>query len=182
MQEDELKLKYDLLLSIDGGMSLKRFGDAGGADGRAFNSDYFLSRQEVDVFANEKSIRKRKRKEPTTVKKPSRKKTTQPDADGNKPEDGDSSGSDDAGVDVSVALNPTGDQVNEAEWLVQTVDGLSSKAVEKLRASCVDRWKANADDSKKGMFSCFDESGVFVAVCRHHIVLVLCDIVTSGEL
>lgn len=47
---------------------------------------------------------------------------------------------------------------------------------------CVERWKANADDSKKGMFSCFEESGLFVAVCRHGLLIQCCDMVESGEL
>jgi hypothetical protein len=49
-------------------------------------------------------------------------------------------------------------------------------------AKCVVRWKANSDDSKKGMFSCFEESGLFIAVCRHGVLLTACDMVESGEL
>jgi hypothetical protein len=32
------------------------------------------------------------------------------------------------------------------------------------------------------MFSVFDESGIFIAVCRHRFVLLACDMVKSGEL
>ncbi|KAG1902769.1 uncharacterized protein F5891DRAFT_948139 [Suillus fuscotomentosus] len=36
-------------------------------------------------------------------------------------------------------------------------------------------------DSKK-MFSVFDESGIFIAVCRHRFVILACDMIWSGEL
>jgi hypothetical protein len=32
------------------------------------------------------------------------------------------------------------------------------------------------------MFSVFDESGIFIAVCWHRFVLLACDMVKSGEL
>ena len=65
------------------------------------------------------------------------------------------------------------------------VDGAASEAgmeegVELTH--CVERWKANAEDEKKGMFACFDESGIFTAVCRHGFLLVFCDMIQSGEL
>lgn len=47
---------------------------------------------------------------------------------------------------------------------------------------CVDRWKAVADDSKKGMFDCFEEAGIFVAVCSHGVLIMYCDMIRSGEL
>lgn len=32
------------------------------------------------------------------------------------------------------------------------------------------------------MFAVFDESGIFIAACRHRFVLLACDMVRSGEL
>jgi phenylpropionate dioxygenase-like ring-hydroxylating dioxygenase large terminal subunit len=32
------------------------------------------------------------------------------------------------------------------------------------------------------MFALFEESGVFIASCRHRLVLLACDMIKSGEL
>ncbi|KAK1229996.1 hypothetical protein PQX77_006925, partial [Marasmius sp. AFHP31] len=47
---------------------------------------------------------------------------------------------------------------------------------------CVERWKAAGPESSKKMFSFFSVSGIFLSVCRHGHVLVLCDMHRSGEL
>ncbi|KAK1227511.1 hypothetical protein PQX77_009487 [Marasmius sp. AFHP31] len=47
---------------------------------------------------------------------------------------------------------------------------------------CVERWKAAGPESSKKMFSFFSISGVFLSVCRHGHVLVICDMRRSGEL
>ncbi|KAF8531755.1 hypothetical protein JB92DRAFT_3298025 [Gautieria morchelliformis] len=47
---------------------------------------------------------------------------------------------------------------------------------------CVDRWKAAAEYSSKSMWGVFDETGVFVALCRHGTLLLMCDMIKSGEL
>ncbi|KAF7799883.1 hypothetical protein EIP86_011125 [Pleurotus ostreatoroseus] len=47
---------------------------------------------------------------------------------------------------------------------------------------CIKHWKANASDDKKRMWSMFDESGVFMSACRHHLILWALDMVRSGEL
>ncbi|KAH7904896.1 hypothetical protein BJ138DRAFT_1138426 [Hygrophoropsis aurantiaca] len=47
---------------------------------------------------------------------------------------------------------------------------------------CAGRWKNMKDDQTKKMWGVFDESGVFVAVCRHGFCLVIADMVRSGEL
>ncbi|KAH7904631.1 hypothetical protein BJ138DRAFT_1138490 [Hygrophoropsis aurantiaca] len=43
-------------------------------------------------------------------------------------------------------------------------------------------WKNMKDDQTKKMWGVFDESGVFVAVCRHGFCLLIADMVKSGEL
>ncbi|KAL0567633.1 hypothetical protein V5O48_014366 [Marasmius crinis-equi] len=60
--------------------------------------------------------------------------------------------------------------VNETEDLRQCID------------VCVDRWKAAAPDAQKRMWSFFAVTGIFVAVCRHGHLYVVCDMVKSGEL
>ncbi|KIO28406.1 hypothetical protein M407DRAFT_45358, partial [Tulasnella calospora MUT 4182] len=134
---DEPPLRHDILLAIDGGNSLKRFSNAGTASNNlTFNSDYFVSREEVDKFA-------RKEKEAGSSKgkkgkgKGKAKKAKEPE------------GADDDGH---------------------------------LLSSCTERWKANADDALKKTFSCFEEAGVFVCLCRHGHVLAIADMVSSGEL
>ncbi|KAH7917998.1 hypothetical protein BV22DRAFT_1108467 [Leucogyrophana mollusca] len=47
---------------------------------------------------------------------------------------------------------------------------------------CVGRWKNMKDEQTKKMWGVFDESGVFMAVCRHGFSLVIADMVQSGEL
>ncbi|KAF7965149.1 hypothetical protein HWV62_45386 [Athelia sp. TMB] len=47
---------------------------------------------------------------------------------------------------------------------------------------CVDRWKNMKEDLTKRMWGIFDETGIFLALCRHGFALVLADMVKSGEL
>jgi hypothetical protein len=58
-----------------------------------------------------------------------------------------------------------------------------SQAVGDEKSECEKRWKnAGADtrsDNKLQKF--FDETGVFLATCRHSFVLTVCDMVRSGE-
>lgn len=48
--------------------------------------------------------------------------------------------------------------------------------------SCADRWRNAGPEQRKKMFAVFDESGIFVAACRHRFVLLVCDMIRSGEL
>ncbi|KAJ6463862.1 hypothetical protein DFH09DRAFT_1267388 [Mycena vulgaris] len=47
---------------------------------------------------------------------------------------------------------------------------------------CADRWKNMINDVTSKMWGIFDETGVFLALCRHGFVLVLADMIKSGEL
>jgi Kyakuja-Dileera-Zisupton transposase len=47
---------------------------------------------------------------------------------------------------------------------------------------CADRWKNMKDDLTKRMWAIFDETGIFLALCRHGFCLVIADMVQSGEL
>ncbi|KAK1235915.1 hypothetical protein PQX77_000848 [Marasmius sp. AFHP31] len=63
-------------------------------------------------------------------------------------------------------------------WLnMNEIDGL-----ETCVDTCVERWKAAAPEGNKKMYSFFSISGIFVSVCRHGHVLVVCDMRRSGEL
>ena len=47
---------------------------------------------------------------------------------------------------------------------------------------CIEGWKNAGPDERKRMWQMFVETGVFVAVCRHGFLLLLCDMIQSGEL
>ncbi|KAJ7813582.1 hypothetical protein B0H13DRAFT_1665338, partial [Mycena leptocephala] len=47
---------------------------------------------------------------------------------------------------------------------------------------CADRWKNMVNDVMSKMWGIFDETGVFLALCRHGFVLVIADMIRSGEL
>ncbi|EGN97916.1 hypothetical protein SERLA73DRAFT_109190 [Serpula lacrymans var. lacrymans S7.3] len=48
--------------------------------------------------------------------------------------------------------------------------------------TCVDCWRNAGPEQRKKMFSIFEESGIFIASCRHHFILLACDMIQSGEL
>jgi Kyakuja-Dileera-Zisupton transposase len=47
---------------------------------------------------------------------------------------------------------------------------------------CADQWKNMKDDITKQMWAIFDETGIFLALCRHGFSLVIADMVQSGKL
>lgn len=77
-------------------------------------------------------------------------------------------------------------EIGGVEYVVKNVQadatGVDEADTNDPLAVCVKNWKAGAADSKKGMFSCFDESGMFVSVCKHGILIRYCDQIRSGEL
>ncbi|KAJ7021912.1 hypothetical protein C8F04DRAFT_972130 [Mycena alexandri] len=50
------------------------------------------------------------------------------------------------------------------------------------KSPCEERWKNLSDDSSKKMWAIYDETGVFICLCRHGFVLMVADMVRSGEL
>lgn len=48
--------------------------------------------------------------------------------------------------------------------------------------NCAERWTNAGPDQQKRMFTLFDETGIFIATCRHRTVLYACDMIKSGEL
>ncbi|KAJ7829012.1 hypothetical protein B0H14DRAFT_3088175 [Mycena olivaceomarginata] len=47
---------------------------------------------------------------------------------------------------------------------------------------CQERWKNMSEELTAKMWGIFDETGVFLALCRHSFVLLVADMVRSGEL
>jgi hypothetical protein len=48
--------------------------------------------------------------------------------------------------------------------------------------TCVNRWRNASPEARKKMYALFAIAGIFLAVCRHGHVLVICDMIRSGEL
>ena len=61
-------------------------------------------------------------------------------------------------------------------------DGFDEAVQDASVDQCVRNWHAALPDNLKSMFSKFDETGVFVAVCRHGFILSCVDMIRSGEL
>ncbi|KAJ7192578.1 hypothetical protein GGX14DRAFT_379958 [Mycena pura] len=71
----------------------------------------------------------------------------------------------------------------DVAWL--NINELSSNDSEELANSlntCVERWKAAGPESRKKMFALFAVAGIFLTVCRHGHVVLMCDMIRSGEL
>ena len=52
----------------------------------------------------------------------------------------------------------------------------------KCMNTCVERWRNAGPEARKKMFALFAVAGIFLAVCQHGHVLVMCDMIRSGEL
>ncbi|KAF9472022.1 hypothetical protein BDN70DRAFT_909241 [Pholiota conissans] len=67
---------------------------------------------------------------------------------------------------------------NDVAWL----NALENDDLKDKISVCVERWKSAGPEARKKMFALFAIAGVFVAVCRHGHVLLVCDMIRSGEL
>ena len=81
------------------------------------------------------------------------------------PPPSDTTGAEDLGVEDVAWLN-----VNEHDELAKCLN------------TCVDRWRNAGPEARKKMYALFAIAGIFLAVCRHGHVLVMCDMIRSGEL
>ncbi|KAF7326889.1 hypothetical protein MVEN_02582800 [Mycena venus] len=71
----------------------------------------------------------------------------------------------------------------DVAWLnVNELSGADSDELAKCLDTCVERWKAAGPEARKKMFALFAVSGIFLTVCRHGHVIVMCDMIRSGEL
>jgi hypothetical protein len=48
-------------------------------------------------------------------------------------------------------------------------------------SKCVDRWRNAGPEQRKKMFALFEETGIFLACCRHRFALLVCDMIKTGE-
>jgi hypothetical protein len=75
------------------------------------------------------------------------------------------------------------DDNNIVWWLnVNELSGQDSDELAKCLNTCVERWKAAGPEARKKMFALFAVAGIFLTVCRHGHVLIMCDMIQSGEL
>ena len=134
----EPQLKYRKISIIDGNSSLQRVDRHASASKDSFESDYFLSANEVNGIENLGASHQ---------------------------------------VHSGLAhlhlhlLTPN----TKADGFDQSVQDASTE-------HCVRNWRAALPDNLKSMFSKFDETGIFVAVCRHGFILTCVDMIRSGEL
>ncbi|KAF7369452.1 hypothetical protein MVEN_00274600 [Mycena venus] len=71
----------------------------------------------------------------------------------------------------------------DVAWLnVNELSGGESEELAKCLNTCVERWKAAGPEARKEMFALFVVLGIFLTVCRHGHVVVMCDMIRSGEL
>ncbi|KAJ7433566.1 hypothetical protein FB451DRAFT_1419631 [Mycena latifolia] len=201
---DEPPLRFSWLGCIDGNNSLKSVADeyksgAPRADDRAsvYLSDRWLTPQEVDVFKDEvaDSQKKSRRSGPilanmhtsdTASLAPSSDTTPTHIAPNDVPVASTAASSTPAGTSAPADQAPLPDAQDLDEdiaWLneneIQTAD---VEELAKCINTCVDRWRAAGPEARKKMFELFAVAGIFVAVCRHGHVLVMCDMIRSGEL
>ncbi|KAJ7885489.1 hypothetical protein B0H14DRAFT_3082271 [Mycena olivaceomarginata] len=90
--------------------------------------------------------------------------------------------------------DPRTEEAGGDYWLTRGgVDRWSKEVIESLvdiphiddpeeQTVCEERWKNLKEDMTSQMWGIFDETGVFLALCRHGFVLLLADMVRSGEL
>ncbi|KAK1231535.1 hypothetical protein PQX77_005367 [Marasmius sp. AFHP31] len=187
--EDEPRLNPRMLLVMDGNNSLKmvdsehKRGQAR-TDKRELHDPRWLSPTAVDEFKDEVANAQRatQKKQPPALNDTSanssdvRGSITVPGGvDAESHVDGNPIMSD-ASSDPDTPPGPSNPE--EIAWL-------NVLETDELRAcidACVDRWKAASPDAQKKMFAFFAITGVFVAVCRHGHLIVMCDMRRSGEL
>ncbi|KAJ7192038.1 hypothetical protein GGX14DRAFT_380483 [Mycena pura] len=67
------------------------------------------------------------------------------------------------------------------KWSRDALDPFLREA-EAAANPCAGSWKSISDDLVTKMWGIYEETGVFLALCRHGFVLLICDMVRSGEL
>ncbi|KAJ7805132.1 hypothetical protein B0H14DRAFT_3091661 [Mycena olivaceomarginata] len=72
------------------------------------------------------------------------------------------------------------------EWSKQRIAEMMPKEAIEVPSDepnpCADRWKNMVEDITAKMWGIFDETGIFLCLCRHGFVLMIVDMIKSGEL
>ncbi|KAI1781971.1 hypothetical protein LXA43DRAFT_907171 [Ganoderma leucocontextum] len=76
------------------------------------------------------------------------------------------------------------DEVSNAKRVLDHVieNGDVADSSSEAMSICEERWRNAGPEARKKMFALFAVSGVFVCLCRHGQVLIMCDMIRSGEL
>ena len=56
-----------------------------------------------------------------------------------------------------------------------------NEELQKITDVCIECWCSASPRSRKKMFALFAVSGIFIAVCHHGHLLVICDMIHGGE-
>ncbi|KAJ7279762.1 hypothetical protein C8J57DRAFT_1434098 [Mycena rebaudengoi] len=79
--------------------------------------------------------------------------------------------------------NSQKDDDGDIAWLnVNELSAADTEELAKCLDTCVERWKAAGLEARKKMFTLFAVAGIFLTVCRHGHVVIMCDMIRSGEL
>ncbi|KAJ7190380.1 hypothetical protein GGX14DRAFT_382252 [Mycena pura] len=78
------------------------------------------------------------------------------------------------------------DRADVDKWTKEVLTRLLAEgaqgAVDEEGTPCEERWKNMVNELTARMWGIFDETGIFLALCRHGFVLVVADMVKSGEM
>ncbi|KAJ6624349.1 hypothetical protein B0H10DRAFT_1784870, partial [Mycena sp. CBHHK59/15] len=67
---------------------------------------------------------------------------------------------------------------DDIAWLnINELSDREAEELEKCVNTCVDRWRNVSPETRKKMFVLFAIIGIFISVCRHRHVLVMCDMI-----
>ncbi|KAJ7294039.1 hypothetical protein C8J57DRAFT_1491391 [Mycena rebaudengoi] len=77
----------------------------------------------------------------------------------------------------------TDEDMDDVAWLnINELDSMDVTKLTKCIYTCVDRWRNTGPEQHKKMFALFAVAGIFLVVCRHGHVVIMCDMIRSGEL
>ncbi|KAJ3765786.1 hypothetical protein FB446DRAFT_654740 [Lentinula raphanica] len=69
------------------------------------------------------------------------------------------------------------------QWSKESIQNVSRGITEEVaESSCADRWKNLSEELTAKMWGVYEETGIFLSLCRHSFVLLVADMVNSGEL
>lgn len=69
------------------------------------------------------------------------------------------------------------------KWSKESIKEMDGGQAEEAEPNpCAERWKNLSEELTAKMWGVYEETGVFLCLCRHSFVLLITDMVTSGEL
>ncbi|KAJ7635957.1 hypothetical protein DFH06DRAFT_1272023 [Mycena polygramma] len=169
----EQRLRFSYLAAMDGNNSLKLVDPTYHAgkprlDNRTSVHDRWVSAEYVDEFKDEVADSQKVPSAPSVSANPANPAT--PTAD--------------SSASPADAPHPNADDLDEdVAWLnVNELESMQAEELAKCINTCVDRWRNAGPEQRKKMYALFAVAGIFLVVCRHGHVVVMCDMIRSGEL